>query len=72
MANKYVEETKPWNLAKENKADEISAFLRLLVDVIRKASDLLYPFMPQTSDLIKAQLGSDKINKGKPLFPRIE
>ncbi len=72
MANKYVEETKPWNLAKENKKEKLEAFIRLLVDVIRKVSDELAAFMPQTSASIKEQLGNDKISKGKPLFPRIE
>ncbi|MDD4981014.1 MAG: methionine--tRNA ligase [Candidatus Omnitrophica bacterium] len=72
MANKYVEETKPWNLAKENKAEELKAFIRLLVDVIREVTGRIYPFMPQTAVVIKEQIGTDKIHKGKPLFPRID
>ncbi len=72
MANKYVEETKPWNLAKENKTDELKSFIRLLVDVIREVAEHIYPFMPQTAISIKEQMCQDKINKGKPLFPRIE
>jgi methionyl-tRNA synthetase len=72
MANKYVEETKPWNLAKEAKAAQLEAFIRLLVDVIRTAGALLEPFMPQTSAAIWQQLGQDVIVKGAPLFPRIE
>ncbi|MBI4335968.1 MAG: methionine--tRNA ligase [Candidatus Omnitrophica bacterium] len=71
MANKYVEETKPWNLAKEKKAGELEGFIRLLVDVIRKVSGAIYPFMSQTAEAIMEQLGQDKIKKGKPLFPRI-
>ncbi len=72
MANKYVEETKPWNLAKENKTEELKAFIRLLVEVIRKVSQEVAPFMPATSALIKEQLGADIIKKGQPLFPRID
>jgi len=72
MANKYVEETKPWNLAKENKTRDLEGFIRLLVDVIREVADKVYPFMPQTAESIMQQLGQDKINKGKPLFPRID
>jgi methionyl-tRNA synthetase len=71
MANKYIEDTKPWNLAKENKTEELRSFIRLLVDVIREVADQIYPFMPQTAESIKDQLGKDKIKKGKPLFPRI-
>jgi len=72
MANKYVEDTKPWNLAKENKTEELEAFIRLLVDVIREVADKLYPFMPQTAELILEQLSEDKVKKGGPLFPRID
>jgi methionyl-tRNA synthetase len=72
MANKYVEETKPWNLAKENKTEELKAFIRLLVEVIREVAKQVYPFMPETSESIMQQIGEDQVKKGKPLFPRIE
>lgn len=72
IANKYIEETKPWNLAKENKDDDLKVFIRLLVEVIRKVSLELSAFMPQTTESIQAQLGQDKINKSNPLFPRID
>ncbi|MGE5197702.1 MAG: methionine--tRNA ligase [Deltaproteobacteria bacterium] len=72
MANKYVEEIKPWNLAKENKQEELKAFIWLLVRVIRESSAMIAPFMPQTAESILQQLGQDRIQKGKPLFPRIE
>jgi methionyl-tRNA synthetase len=72
MANKYIEQTKPWNLAKEDKTDELKAFIRLLVDVIREVTNHISAFMPQTAASIKEQLGEDKIKKGKPLFPRID
>ncbi len=72
MANKYVEETKPWNLSKAGKTEELKAFIRLLVEVIRNVSDAISPFMPRTAQSIKEQIGNEKINKGQPLFPRIE
>jgi methionyl-tRNA synthetase len=72
MANKHVEETKPWNLEKENRTQELENFIRLLVEVIRAVADRLYAFMPGTSESIVDQLGRDKIKKGSPLFPRIE
>ena len=72
MANKYIEDTKPWNLAKEKKTDELKSFLRLLVDVIREVANHISPFMPETAEKILDQIGKDKIKKGKPLFPRIE
>ncbi len=72
MANKHVEETKPWNLAKENKQEELKEFIRLLVDVIRAVSRQLEFFMPQTALAIQEQFAGGKIRKGNPLFPRIE
>ena len=72
MANKYVEETKPWNLVKEGKAEELKKFIRLLVEVIRNVGEAVSPFMPRTAESIIEQIGKDKINKTNPLFPRIE
>lgn len=72
MANKYVEETKPWNLAKENRIEELKAFIRLLVDVIREVARGIEPFLPNTAEIILSEIGKDTIKKGNPLFPRIE
>lgn len=72
LANKYIEDTKPWNLAKENKRDELKAFIRLLIEVIREVTQYIEPFMPHTADSIKEQISKDKIKKGNPLFPRID
>jgi methionyl-tRNA synthetase len=72
LANKYIEDTKPWNLEKANKLEELKMFICLLVEVIGKVSENISPFMPHTAELIKGQLGKDKIKKGKPLFPRLE
>jgi methionyl-tRNA synthetase len=72
MANKYIEDTKPWNLAKEEKHDELKGFILILVKVIESVEKAIAPFMPQTAESIKEQLGKDKIKKSKPLFPRID
>jgi len=72
LANKYVEETKPWNLAKEAKDDQLEAFVCLLVQAIRRIGQTIAPFMPKTAESIILQLGSQEIKKGEPLFPRIE
>ncbi|MFH0827835.1 MAG: methionine--tRNA ligase [Candidatus Omnitrophota bacterium] len=72
MANKYVEETKPWNLAKEGKTEELKNFIALLIKVIKAVGRALAPFMPNTSEAILAQVSEGVIKKGNPLFPRIE
>ena len=71
LANKYIEETKPWNLVKENKQKELKEFIRLLIDAIRAAARQLEIFIPQTALLIAEQFKDDKIKKGNPLFPRL-
>ena len=72
MANKYVEDIKPWNLAKENKTEELKYFIMVLINVIKAVGHAIMPFMPTTALLIKEQFGETSINKGKPLFPRID
>ncbi len=71
LANKHIEETKPWNLLKEGKTQQLKVFIRLLVFVIREVAVQVYPFMPGTSESILEQIGEDKIKKGQPLFPRL-
>ena len=92
IANKYIEDSKPWNLAKEKKTDELSAMIYNLMETLRITALAVGPFMPSTSGEIWHQLGLSeidkakfseikewgrlkagmKINRSKPLFPRIE
>ena len=55
--NKYIDETMPWALAKdEAKADRLATVLYNLVESICMGASLLKPFMPETADKILAQL----------------
>jgi len=72
LTNKYVEETKPWNLVKEGKTENLKEFICLLVFAIRNIGREITPFMPGTAESIEVQLGGAEIKKGAPLFPRIE
>ncbi len=71
-ANKYVEDTKPWNLSKENKTEELKEFIALLIQVIRSVSQEIKAFIPTAAQAIEDQLSAGTIKKGNPLFPRIE
>jgi len=58
--NKYIDETMPWALAKdEDKKDRLSTVLYNLVESIRILAVLLTPFMPDTAKEIFAQLNTD-------------
>ncbi len=61
--NQYVDEKKPWLLHKENKTEELNNVLYNLLESLRWLSILLYPFLPQTSNKIRYQLGLDDINE---------
>lgn len=60
-ANKYIDETTPWALAKdESKRARLGTVLYNLLEVIRQGACLLAPFIPETAERIFAQLGTDK------------
>lgn len=58
--NKYVDETMPWILAKENKKDRLDTVLYNLAESLRIVSVLINPVMTKTSKDILAQLGIDE------------
>lgn len=58
-ANKYIDETTPWILAKdENKKARLATVIYNLLDTIRIVSSLLYPFMPSTMPKVWEQIGA--------------
>ncbi len=58
-ANKYIDETTPWVLAKdESKKDRLGTVLYNLLECIRSAAVLLTPFIPTTAEKIFAQLNT--------------
>ncbi len=60
-ANKYIDETTPWILAKdENKKIRLATVLYNLLDAIRIISTLLSVFMPTTMPKVWEQIGADK------------
>lgn len=57
--NKYIDETMPWVLAKdETKKERLATVLYHLVESISIGASLLKPFMPQTSERILTQLNA--------------
>ncbi len=57
--NKYIDETMPWALAKqEDKKDRLATVLYNLVEGITIGASLLEPFMPETSKRIFEQLNT--------------
>jgi methionyl-tRNA synthetase len=85
--NQYVEESRPWDLAKdEGGAERLRTVLYNLAEGLRVTTLLLEPYLPQSAaallgaleepDLKLAEFGSrqggQRIEKLPPLFPKIE
>ena len=72
--NKYIDETMPWALAKEEaKKGRLETVLYNLIESIRTGAVLIEPFMPETSKKILAQLGDGKVTeKPEILFARLD
>lgn len=59
-SNKYIDETMPWALAKdESKKARLGTVLYNLLEAIRYIAILLTPFMPQTAEKIFEQMNCD-------------
>ena len=84
-SNKYIDETAPWTLAKdEEKGDELNKVMYHLLESIRILASLLEPVCPESSDKIKEQLNTDcntlsfgaveeyAVGTATPLFKRID
>jgi methionyl-tRNA synthetase len=60
--NKYIDETEPWKLAKDESAqDRLRTVLYNLLDAIQTGATLLHAYMPETSEKILAQIGAEMI-----------
>ncbi len=72
--NKYIDETMPWVLAKEEaKKDRLETVLWNLIQSISRGAELLESFMPSTSKKILEQLGNGHVTeKPEILFARLD
>ncbi len=71
LANKIVEDEKPWELHAVSNVDKLEEVLGKLVVMIRDIGLAIEPFMPKASKAILEHFEKEKINKMPPLFPRI-
>jgi methionyl-tRNA synthetase len=57
QANKYIEDSAPWKLSKENKSEELKCVIQTLMEVLRIVAQAIWSFMPSTAEAIWKQLG---------------
>ena len=85
--NQYVEESRPWDLAKEEgEAARLRTVLYNLAEGLRVTTLLLVPYLPQTAETLLGALeqdgleladfgsrgGGQRVEKLPPLFPKVE
>lgn len=68
FCDKYINDNKPWESVKTDKK-KLEIILSNLIYCISEISDLIAPFLPETSEKIKNQI---KAGKSEILFPRIQ
>ncbi|MGK2932561.1 MAG: methionine--tRNA ligase [Solirubrobacterales bacterium] len=84
--NRYVEESQPWVLAKEDgDADRLDQVLYSLVEGLRVLVLLLHPYLPNSTAILVEALGQEtlaledfgnrgggqQVNRIEPLFPKL-
>jgi len=71
--NQYIDEEKPWVIAKDDDADHLRTVLAYQVSTLMNIANLLVPFLPDTADKIRAIFQAGTVQLGETtLFPRIE
>jgi methionyl-tRNA synthetase len=74
-ANRAIDATRPWQLAKEGKDDELDTALAALHAACLSLATCLAPFLPTAAEVIAAQCTPTEdrvLPKSAALFPRIE
>jgi methionyl-tRNA synthetase len=71
--NQYIEEEKPWEIAKQDDQDHLREVLAYQVSSLLEIAELLMPFMPAASAKIKAVFKDGLVHMPKEtLFPKLD
>lgn len=71
--NQYIDEAKPWTLAKEKDQTHLQEVLAYMVASLLEIAALAMPFLPETATKIQGIFGSGVLKPlGDPLFPKKE
>ncbi len=70
-ANRYVDQTAPWALAKEGNTERLGQVAYVVMESLRWLSIMISPFMPAKADALRQQLGLEPIatTEGSDLWP---
>ncbi|MDB5166472.1 MAG: metG [Candidatus Saccharibacteria bacterium] len=71
--NQYIDEEKPWMLAKEDDPEHLRSVLSYTVSSLLEIAELLVPFLPDTAEKIQAIFVEGIIRPSETtLFPKLE
>jgi methionyl-tRNA synthetase len=71
--NQYIEEQKPWQIAKEKDEEHLNEVLVYMVSCLIEIADLLQPFLPTTAAAIHNIFAEGVLQKpDNVLFPKVE
>ena len=70
--NAYIEDTKPWVIAKSGDGDHLQEVLSSAVGDILQIAEMLAPFLPKTSEAINVTFASGSIADLGIMFPKVE
>ncbi len=71
LANKYIDQTEPWKLAKQGDLTRLGQVMYTVLECLRSLGVALWPFMPQKCDELLVQLGLAPLSPqvGEDLWP---
>lgn len=71
--NQYIEEEKPWVIAKDNDADHLREVMAYMASCLLEIAELLEPFMPETAEKISTIFSSGVVRPIEgTLFPKFD
>jgi methionyl-tRNA synthetase len=71
--NQYIDEAKPWAIAKTDDADHLREVLAYQVSCLLEIADLLTPFVPETAGKIQAMFAEGLVRPAtSTLFPKAD
>ena len=62
-ANKYIDETAPWTLAKEGKTEELKTVMYHLLESLRVIANLVSPYLVESAPKMMKSLGLGEVEK---------
>lgn len=68
--NRKIDDTKPWQLAKNADKSELNTVMQGLISDLLQANHLIKPFLPDTADKVETIFSGEIMVPSSPLFPK--